>query len=230
MTNFNLMILAAGYGTRMKELTKSIPKPLLKINNKELLFNNIEFFQDLGCKKILINTHYLYDQIESFIKKNYFNKNINIIFEPFLLNTGGGIKNALNYLENENFIVTNSDILWKEENKKDLKDFILRFEEIKTCKLLLIKRDNFSGLKKTKGDFILNNSLIKKCKKNNSCLYYTGLQIVNPSIFKFVDDRVFSMTKLWDKLIDYRRLQGEILNSNITHIGDINTFNQFKDY
>ena len=54
MTGFNLMILAAGYGKRMKNLTKSKPKPLLKINNKELLRHNIDFFLTLGCKKIYV--------------------------------------------------------------------------------------------------------------------------------------------------------------------------------
>ena len=54
MTSFNLMILAAGYGKRMNNLTHSIPKPLLKINNKELLRHNIDFFTNLGCQKIIL--------------------------------------------------------------------------------------------------------------------------------------------------------------------------------
>ena len=55
MISFNLMILAAGYGKRMKNLTESKPKPLLQINNKELLRHNIDFFMELGCKAIEIN-------------------------------------------------------------------------------------------------------------------------------------------------------------------------------
>ena len=65
------MILAAGYGKRMKKLTYTKPKPLLKINNKELLRHNIDFFIDLGCKKIVINIHYLHDQIKNFIAEYY---------------------------------------------------------------------------------------------------------------------------------------------------------------
>ena len=78
MTGFNLMILAAGYGRRMKNLTKKKPKPLLKINNKELLRHNIDFFLNLGCKKIVINTHYFHDQIKNFIQKYYMKKNIEL--------------------------------------------------------------------------------------------------------------------------------------------------------
>ena len=68
MIKFNLMILAAGYGKRMNNLTNTIPKPLLKINNKELLRYNIDFFKNLGCEKIVINTHYLHDQIKNCVQ------------------------------------------------------------------------------------------------------------------------------------------------------------------
>jgi len=230
MTNFNLMILAAGYGKRMKKLIESKPKPLLKINNKELLRHNIDFFLTLGCKKIVINTHYLHDQINIFIKEYYSDKNIELTFEHTLLNTGGGIKNALSLLGDKNFIVSNSDILWKEENKKDLLNFISNYQEIKTCKLLLAEDNNFRGLKKSIGDFKLDNRLIKRWEKNDPHLYYTGLQIVNPHIFNLIKERSFSLNKLWDILIANQNLQGKILDSKIVHIGDINAFNQFKDY
>ena len=226
MTNFNLMILAAGYGKRMKNLTDSKPKPLLKINNKELLRHNIDFFSTIGCKKIVINTHYLHDQIKTFIKEYYLDKNIQLTYEPILLNTGGGIKNALNLLEGKNFLVTNADILWKEENKKDVLNFISNHEKIETCKLLLAKDVNFRGLKKLTGDFKLENMLIKRWKKNDPQLYYTGLQIINPRIFNLIQEKFFSLNILWDILIANQNLQGKILHSNIYHIGDINAFNQ----
>ena len=147
MTGFNLMILAAGYGKRMNKLTHSIPKPLLKINNKELLRHNIDFFSNLGCKKIIINTHYLHDKVQHCIERYYSDRNIIISYEPTLLNTGGGIKKALSSLGNNNFIVTNSDILWKENNSEDVSNFINNFQEIETCKLLLANDNNFIGLK-----------------------------------------------------------------------------------
>ena len=74
MTDFNLMILAAGFGKRMDNLTDSTPKPLLKINNKELLRHSIDFFTNLGCKKIIINTHYLHEKIKHCIDQYYSNR------------------------------------------------------------------------------------------------------------------------------------------------------------
>jgi len=229
MTNFNLMILAAGYGKRMKNLTDLKPKPLLKINNKELLRHNIDFFINLGCKEIVINTHYLHDQIKHFIEEYYSNSNIQLTHEPTLLNTGGGIKNALGLLGDKNFLVTNADILWKKENKTDVLNFINKYQEIQTCKLLLAKDINFRGLKKSIGDFKLENGLVKRWKKNDPYLYYTGLQIINPRIFKLMEDKCFSLNVLWDLLIANRNLEANISNSTIIHIGDKNALNQFKD-
>ena len=230
MISFNLMILAAGYGKRMQNLTKKKPKPLLKINNKEILRHNIDFFLTLGCKKIVINTHYLHGQINNFIKKYYSDKNIKLTYEKVLLNTGGGIKNALSLLGGNNFLVTNADILWKEENKKDVLNFINNIQEIETCKLLLSKDINFQGLKKSTGDFKLKNMLIKRWEENDPYIYYSGLQIINPIIFNSIEEKSFSLNMLWDKLIANKNLQGIILNSNISHIGDINAFNQIKNY
>ena len=229
MTSFNLMILAAGYGKRMNNLTHSIPKPLLKINNKELLRHNIDFFTNLGCQKIIINTHYLHDKIQHCIEEYYSDRNIILSYEPTLLNTGGGIKNALPFLGNKNFIVSNSDILWKNDNSADVLKFINNYQQIETCKLLLANDDNFEGLKKSVGDFRYKDSLVTRWKKNDPYLFYTGLQIINPIVFELIKDVSFSLNKLWDFLIAKDNLQGEICYSKIAHIGDINAFNQFKD-
>jgi N-acetyl-alpha-D-muramate 1-phosphate uridylyltransferase len=229
MTGFNLMILAAGYGKRMNNLTHSIPKPLLKINNKELLRHNIDFFTNLGCKKIIINTHYLHDKIQYFIEKYYSDRNIILSHEQTLLNTGGGIKNALTFLGDNNFIATNSDILWKNNNSEDVLKFIYNYQEIQTCKLLLANDHNLLGLKKSVGDFNYEDGLVTRWKKKDPYLYYTGLQIINPTVFKLIEEVSFSLNKLWDLLIAKDNLQGQISSSNIAHIGDINAFNQFTD-
>ena len=66
MNNFTLMILCAGFGSRMLNLTRSTPKPLLKYKNKVLLKNTIDFFTNMGCDEILINTHYLHNKIKKY--------------------------------------------------------------------------------------------------------------------------------------------------------------------
>ncbi len=229
MQKFNLMILAAGYGKRMKQLTQFVPKPLLKINNKELLGYNIEFFLKLGCDKIVINTHYLHNQIKLFVEKKFSKKNINLIFEPELLNTGGGIKNALSFFGDKNFLVTNSDILWNKDNTLDVYNFISKYQEVESCKVLLVKYKKFKGLRKNEGDFKLENNLVSRWKMSDPYLFYSGLQIINPNIFSQIKQEVFSMNFLWNILIKDNKLEGQIASSIVTHIGDISSYNEIKN-
>ena len=75
------MILSAGYGKRLHPLTLKSPKPLLKIGKETLLSNTLKFLEIYGIKEVVINVHYLGDQIANYIKKNKFNLNITIIEE-----------------------------------------------------------------------------------------------------------------------------------------------------
>lgn len=86
----DVLILAAGLGTRMEELTQDLPKPLLLVQGKPLLEYALNLIQPLPTNKIFVNTHYHAKLIDSYIKKNY--ENIHISWEPEILGTGGGIK------------------------------------------------------------------------------------------------------------------------------------------
>ena len=92
------MILAAGFGKRINPLTLKNPKPLLKIGSKTLLSNTLNFLELSGFKDVVINVHYLGEQIINYIKNNKFNLNINIIQEKDkILDTGGGVLNAIHH-------------------------------------------------------------------------------------------------------------------------------------
>ena len=108
MQNFTLLILSAGLGTRMKNLTKTIPKPLLKIHNTTLINNTINFFEKVGCNKFIINTHYLYKQMNDYLDLNFSDKKIISIYEPEILDTGGGIKNAIEFFDNSLVVLSTS--------------------------------------------------------------------------------------------------------------------------
>ena len=97
--NYSAMILAAGFGKRMMPLTRDIPKPLIKINGVSLLDNSINFLTKLGCKEIIINTHYQHSQIQNLINYSYNNKNIKLVYEEEILDTGGGVKNAISFFD-----------------------------------------------------------------------------------------------------------------------------------
>ena len=112
------MILSAGYGKRLYPLTLKCPKPLLKIDGETLLSNTLKFLERFGIKQVVINVHYLGEQIVDYISKNKFNLSITIVKEKEkILDTGGGILNAIHHFSNEAFIIVNPDTLFRVFNK-----------------------------------------------------------------------------------------------------------------
>ena len=225
--NFSAMIMAAGFGTRLSPLTNKIPKPLLKINNKCLLQNNIDFLFKLGCKKIIINTHFKHDLIQKFINETYKDRdNIFISYEKEILDTGGGVKNAIPFFNiDEEILVTNSDIFWTNKNNNDVVKIISDFNDNEKCRLLLIEKNKAKGIINKNGDFILKNQLVKRWKKTDNILYYSGLQILSLKILKDIKVNKFSFNLIWDNLIATNSLYGNIMESNLYHVGDIEGLN-----
>ena len=107
LKSFSAMILAAGFGKRMLPLTKKIPKPLITINNISLLKNNIDFLFKIGCTNIVVNTHYRHELIINFVKQNYKSSNVTVSYENEILDTGGGVKNAISLFDEKKILVTN---------------------------------------------------------------------------------------------------------------------------
>ena len=139
----NAMILAAGFGKRVHPLTLEKPKPLLKIGNETLLSNTLKFLEQSGVKKVVINVHYLKEQIISYIHNNKFNMRINIVEEKDrILDTGGGILNAINYFSKQPFLVINPDTIWNKNYLIELdsmKSFFFQNKKNK-CLLLLVDK------------------------------------------------------------------------------------------
>lgn len=105
------MILAAGFGTRLKPLTDTVPKALVPYKGKPMIYNVITRLVDAGITNITVNTHYLSGQVEEYFSKNDFGIEINLIHEEEILGTGGAIKNAERFLAaSENFLVHNADV------------------------------------------------------------------------------------------------------------------------
>ncbi len=225
MGKFSLMIMSAGFGSRMLDLTNNKPKPLLELKNVTLLENSINFFLSIGCNKIFINTHYLHVEIENYIQKKFKDYPISLIYEPVILGTGGGVKNVFNYSKNKKILVSNSDIYWHDENKNEIINFVKNINKIKNCKLLLVQDKNFFGLKRKNGDFKIKHNQIYNWKKNDELYFYSGLQIVSSNIFKNTDKN-FAMNIIWNNLIKENNLFGEVIESKIRHIGDKKSFQE----
>lgn len=199
------MILAAGLGKRLNPITLKTPKPLIKIGNKNLLERSIDLLIVHGVEKIVINVHHLADKIKDFIHQKKYKIKIIISEEKnSLLDTGGGVFQATSSFK-EPFIVINPDTLWSKiysENLKDLED--LYFKKEKSCLLLVNKKFSFDNT--FKGDFNLNKNLVSRDERNE--LIFTGLQILDRSVFNSVKSKIFSMNEIWDDLIKTKSLFG----------------------
>jgi len=219
------LILCAGYGKRLNPITLTTPKPLLKINQITLLENCINLIHSLGINKILINTFYLSEKIEQFLKDKKFNLEIKIINDGSdILNTGGGILNMINSSNETDFITFNPDTVWNENYKKYIKDMEKFYFLNKAKNILLLANENLSFDKNLKGDFNLKKNRIKKDELNR--LIYTGCQILNKSLFNSYEGGNFSISNIWNKLINKGELYGFESLEDFKHLTDLNIYKQ----
>ena len=219
------MILAAGFGKRIHPLTLKFPKPLLKIGNTTLLSNTLKFLELFGIKQVVINVHYLREQIADYINKNKFNLTIDIVREKNeILDTGGGVLNAIQHFANQAFLIINPDTIWNFHYLEELKlmEKVL-FEKKKKCSLLVVnKKKSFD--QSFEGDFNLKNNLISRKDKDNLDYIYTGLQIIESEVFSDINEKVFSINRIWDKLISSNELHGIESNIDFLHVSTLDIY------
>ena len=220
------MILAAGLGKRMQPLTLKTPKPLLEINNYTLLERAINLLSSHGVQEISINVHYLPDQIKSFINRMKFKVKITISNEEnLLLDTGGGVlKGTQNFGDNP-FFVINPDTVWSKHYLTELKSLeAIYLKNNKPTLLLVNKKLSFDP--SFKGDFNLNNKKISKDSENQ--FIFTGLQIINRSVFTNEKSEVFSLNKVWNKLIKDKNLLGLESNQKFYHLNTSDMYRKIQ--
>ena len=219
------MILAAGFGRRINPLTLQTPKPLLKIGDETLLSNTLKFLELYGVKQVIVNVHYLGEQIVEYIKKNQFNLDVKVITEKEkILDTGGGVLNAINYFSNDPFLIINPDTIWNSNYLKELKSMEnLIFKNRKKCFLLVVNNEK-SFDKSLKGDFNLKNNLITRENKNHLKYIFTGLQIIMPEVFSKTKEKIFSMNKIWDDLIKTNELYGVESEIDFLHVSTLKIY------
>ena len=223
------LLLCAGYGTRLKPLTFKEPKPLLKINESTLLENCINLIKALGIKKVIINTFYLKEQIENFIKKKKFDLDIQIINdEKLILNTGGGILNMINSSKDNDFLIFNPDTLWGEDYIEDIREMEKLYFSHKAQNILMVVNKNLSFDKSLKGDFQLKKKFLKKEEKNN--FIYTGCQIINKSLFDKYEISNFSINNIWDELIKKNTLYAYESKKNFYHLTNLEIYKKLLKY
>ena len=223
------LILCAGYGKRLNPITLTTPKPLLKINQITLLENCINLIHSLGISKILINTFYLSEKIEQFLKDRKFNFEIKIINDGSdILNTGGGILKMINQYPDNDYLIFNPDTFWNINYIDEINKMQNFYFSNKLNNILLLANQESSFDKNLRGDFELKNNLLKKNDDKN--FIYIGCQILNRTLFENYKVSSFSITEIWNELLKKNELNGFESYNKFYHLTDLETFNKLKDF
>ena len=226
MTIKKAMILAAGFGKRMLPLTTSTPKPLIKIGPKNLLERSVELLIKIGIDEIVINTHHLSKEIDNFLKNKNYKISINTVEEEVLLNTGGGILNATKKFKNDPFFVLNPDTIWNKNYYEELKILENSYLKNNNPILLLVDKKN-SHDTSFKGDFnFAENKYI--IRENSNQFIFTGAQIIDRSIFKNINEKVFSMKLVWDQIVKEKKLLGQESSQTFFHINNLKVYEELS--
>ena len=180
------IILAAGLGTRLKPLTEKKPKALMPVVNRPIIARNIEYLKKHGVDKIAVNAHHHHQQLLDFIDNGRpFGIDIEVLVEPEILGTGGGIRNCSRTLNGGPFLVINSDILTNI-------DLTIAYEHHKASGSIasLILHDH-----EPHNQILIDNNrqIIDIDKKNYSNrLAFSGIHIIEPDIISFIPESGYS--------------------------------------
>ena len=213
------MVLAAGLGLRMRPLTLHTPKPLIKVAKKSLIDYGMDRLREAHVETIIVNGHYLADQIEAWAMRQSGSEIIFSNERAEVLDTGGGIALALPHLGNDPFFVLNSDSFWIDGKTPALQRLRAAWRDIEMdCLLLLCKVEQTVGYD-GKGDFQLGNNGRLTRSRNDGALAYIGGYLVHPRLFQNVPAGKFSMNVLWDWAIAQGRLHGISHDGLWLHVG-----------
>ena len=217
------MILAAGFGTRLLPLTKTVPKPLIEVRNDPIVIHQIRALARCGIKEIVINVHHLAERIMSTLGSGeQFGVRITYSPEAELLDTGGGIVKALPLLGQSPFIVLNSDV-WTDYPFESL------LQRTTSHAHLVLKKcvDSFKNR-----DFDLISNRVRHYDNNKLHNYtYCGIILINPTIFERVSLTKFSLSR--DLLFDLARddkITGEVYTGTWFDIGSLERLRETRRF
>lgn len=212
-------ILAAGEGTRLRPYTLERPKPMVEINGKTLIDSALDQLFDIGVNDIVVNTHYLATMLETHLAKRNAPPQITISHEPTLLNTGGGIKQALMHFENEPFFCVSSDWLWTDNVANTLQSMIGTWNGDKMDLLLLLQPLAHMTLTSATGDYDIDeHGLLTRSLDQTGAHMWTSVRIMHPRLFDNAPEGAFSFLTLMDRAQEQNRLYGFVGDTYWHHI------------
>ncbi|SDP36321.1 MurNAc alpha-1-phosphate uridylyltransferase [Phyllobacterium sp. YR620] len=204
------MVLAAGLGTRMAPLTLTTPKPLIKVAGKPLLDWGLDALRAADVERAIVNVHYLADQIEQHVAGYRLPSIIVSDERAELLDSAGGIVNALDQIGNDPFYVINADTFWIDGARPNLVLLAEGWDDDRMDILLMIANKNQATGYDGRGDFHMDKQgrLSRLGKDETSPYIYAGAAIIHPRIFAGEAQGKASLNRYFDAAIAADRLYG----------------------
>ncbi len=215
------MVLAAGYGKRMRNLTSSKPKPLVEFMGRPLIDHVMDRLSQAGVKRAVVNVHHFADLLQENLKGRA-NPVIEISDERGeLLETGGGIRKALPLLGGGPFLLVNSDSLWIEGETPNLLRIASAFDRNTMRALLLLASTGRSIGYDGRGDYALqpDGTIERRAADGTAPYVYAGVAILTPEFFEHAPQGAFPIGQLFDRAEANRTLYGLPMDGTFLHVG-----------
>lgn len=203
------MVLAAGLGTRLRPVTETCPKPLLEVAGKALLDHALDRLAEAGVENAVVNTHHLADRIERHLAGRT-RPRIRLSHEPEILDTGGGIAQALPLLGPDPFYVVNAKIVWQGGRKDALLQLADAWNGAEMDGLLLMQPTPTAVGYDGPGDFTMDQlgRLSWREPQMVAPFVYASIQILHPRLFAGAPNGAFPLRLLWSRAMEACRLFG----------------------
>ena len=215
------MVLAAGFGQRMRPLTDTMPKPLVKVAGRALIDHVLDRLADAGVARAVVNVHYLAEQIERHVAARTAPRVTISDERGVLLDTGGGVVKALPLLGDAPFFHINSDTIWIDGVKPNLARLADSFDAATMDALLLLAPGAGSIGYTGRGDFLMasDGRLRARPERDVAPFVYAGAAILSPRLFEGAPQGAFSLTTLFTRAIEAGRLHGLRMEGLWMHVG-----------
>jgi MurNAc alpha-1-phosphate uridylyltransferase len=205
------MVLAAGFGTRMRPLTERTAKPLLPLGGRTLLDHALDRLGAMGVTRVVVNTHWQGALVQRHLSRRQTGPEIVLRPEAALLGTGGAVSAALaaGALEDAPFYVVNGDSFWLDGPSPTLQRLTNAFDPAATDALLLVHRTFQVHGDVGRGDFSVDpwGAMRRRREREVAPYLYAGLQLVAPALFADSPTAPFSVNVLWDRAIESGRIK-----------------------
>ena len=214
------MVLAAGLGVRLRPVTLTLPKPLVTVAGRPLIDGVLDRLAEAGVEEAVVNTHHLGALLEQHLSLRQ-RPRVRFSPETVLLETGGGVANALAHLGPRPFYVVNGDVLWRDGGTPALLRLAHAWDEQEMDALLLLHPTATAIGYHGHGDFVMDQvgRLRRRREAEVVPFLFAGIQILHPRLFEDAPAGSFSLNRLYDAAISASRLRGLRHDGEWYHVG-----------